>query len=212
MPYLKIFTVTALLLLSAGKQAWSDEVRGGFAPPQPTPSSRVNGQPPLPAAAPIRNSAQPNSDLRPLKDTLKMTSILIQSSAFSVCKTIPPYDDKLEQKTSSATQALKKITDQSVHISAHISFQRNFANFVGFSCCSPNKSYTPEDQKTAGCRASDTVAACMEKLAAHCTKESEKYHYATKEAIQDDIDNLQNAAAALTRLSQSLKELQTFVP
>lgn len=216
MPSHTLSLFAAICLVAASLSVTATETRGGFAPAL-KPSSDSTAQPITPPVAPTPRGYKAAGELRPLKDALKVTPILIQSGTLTTCNVIPPFDKKLEQKQLSAEPPVDYITHMGVgkhnfYYESRVDKIRHWARYVGTSCCDPNKSFTPQDQQLAGCLGTDTVSACMNKLTTQCAKKLEGYSQSTKNEIQKTITQLQNATAALTQLKQTLEELQNHVP
>jgi hypothetical protein len=192
--------------------AWADETPGGFAPPATRGSAPVRA---APAAAPLTAPRAPVAAApiagRPLKSTLTLIPALLNPDAASLCNSVPAAAARIKERYLAANQAVKpfscghpSVIDNSGNISSLSSHTKSV-------CCSPQTTYSVEQQQAAGCKGSDTVSACMSKLTTHCVEQL-IYSSTSKAGIQKRRDNLIKASAALRRLEHELEQLQLIVP
>jgi|GEM_PF-4042462 len=77
-------------------------------------------------------------------------------------------------------------------------------------CCSPEKSFSVEEQQEAGCTGSDTVQACMDKLTRHCIHNAGQQLH-----IQDDMqekkENLQHQKVLFKNISLKIGEMEQLM-
>jgi hypothetical protein len=154
--------------------------------------------------------------LRPLQGNLKITSGGVTSvGMISVCKTIPELGKQVVKREYDASKPLAKVTTKKGNyqsLSGILPY--NLPSGIYHTCCETSKSYTysVQDQKAAGCQNSDALSTCMNKLAARCVSKALESKSFTKAAVQNDIDNLQNAITSLNQLKQSMEKLRQAMP
>ena len=118
---------------------------------------------------------------------------------------------------SSLPQAIEKVTD-SIHdlrlglnCDGHFN-EDNFDNYRAQvnSCCSPQKSFSVQEQQAAGCLESDTVKQCMDKLTGYCIK-----NVAEKGAVKNHLDfypkRADDISIKMKELSEQMKKLRSLI-
>jgi hypothetical protein len=85
-----------------------------------------------------------------------------------------------------------------------------YRNYV-HNCCSQNKSFSVQDQKSAGCANSDTVGQCMDKLTKYCISQ-----FKTKNELKSQLMQSREKANTISietkQLSDKLNQLITIMP
>ena len=118
---------------------------------------------------------------------------------------------------SSLPQAIEKVAD-SIHdlrlglnCDGHFN-EDNFDNYRAQvnGCCSPQKSFSVQEQQAAGCLESDTVKQCMDKLTGYCIKNA-----AEKGTVKNHLDfypkRADDISSKMKELSGQMKILRSLM-
>ena len=112
---------------------------------------------------------------------------------------------------------IKIETDIRAYVLPHgIEFLGNWAGFYRKyveDCCSPNKSFSVQDQQNAGCAGSDTVTVCMDKAIKYCIRQSMPYYITDfKKALFNSIQEADRLSNDTKKLHDNLKKLDAMMP
>ena len=119
---------------------------------------------------------------------------------------------------SSLPQAIEKVTDSLNFLwkglNCKVPFEEEiFHNYQIHvkDCCSPQKSFSVQEQQAAGCLDSDTVKQCMDKLTGYCIN-----NVAEKNTIKNSLDPGPKVADDISsktkELSEQMKKLRSLMP
>lgn len=78
-------------------------------------------------------------------------------------------------------------------------------------CCSPNKSFSVQDQKNAGCADSDNVKLCMEKVIKHCVSQY-PHRNSLKAMLANSRDKANKVIFKTKQLHDSINQLYDLIP
>lgn len=85
-----------------------------------------------------------------------------------------------------------------------------YRNYVQ-DCCSPNKSFTVQDQKNAGCANSDNVSLCMDKVIKYCISQYPQ-RGSLKGMLFQSVQKTNNVNAKITQLHDKINQLRNMIP
>ena len=143
---------------------------------------------------------QSHAALKPLQQPL----VVNQAAALlPLCSTLP--------------QAIEKVADSIHDLRLGLSCDGHFNedNFYNYraqvnSCCSPQKSFSVQEQQAAGCLESDTVKQCMDKLTGYCIK-----NVAEKDTVKNHLDfypkRADDISSKMKELSGQMKILRSLM-
>jgi hypothetical protein len=155
------------------------------------------------AFAKIANAAQQGSPVRAALKPLQQPLVANMSAMLPLCSSLP--------------QAVEKVSDSLEFLWKGLKCQGNFSKDIIDNyrshvegCCSPQKSFSVQEQQAAGCSDSDTLKQCMDKLTKSCINNvpekntlKNKLDYEPKRA--DDI------SIKMKELSEQMKKLRSLM-
>lgn len=177
-----------------------------------------------PTPAPVLRPMQPTLPAQPALPSQPVAPGLIQApqplftplavnqvlSPPSLCVTIPATVDGILDKRQALITAWQGAGSGSPYYSTG-KLKSYFVAGIRNNCCSPNVSFSVQEQQTAGCSGSDTVAACMDKLTRQCIRRTaDTLHI--REETQKAGDDLASLGARSNDLAQQLRTLQNLLP
>jgi hypothetical protein len=118
---------------------------------------------------------------------------------------------------SSLPQAIEKVEDIIHDLRLGLSCEGHFNedNFYNYraqvnGCCSPQKSFSVQEQQAAGCLESDTVKQCMDKLTGYCIN-----NVAEKGTVKNHLDfypkRADDISSKMKELSEQMKKLRSLI-
>lgn len=190
----------AVLVVLASTAADAEQIS---TTPLKTPIRSVT---PAPQAAQVPVAPQPSLQPKPLMSPIMMGQV----APPSLCVSIPMSVSQYSQKWTAANQAFVAAgSNMQMHFNAgKIDY---FAHYIKSFCCSPNKSYTVQDQMAAGCSGSDTVAVCMDKLTRQCIR-TKADSMNLRADLQKDRDALNQLSTTTGQLRDQLQSFQSLLP
>jgi hypothetical protein len=144
---------------------------------------------------------------------LQQSLILQGSLPPIICPaTVNTINDVIKLAQTDVPKAVQAYTNQ-----GSIDFPGTSENVAGVyrsyvqDCCSPNKSFTVQDQKNAGCTNSDNVSLCMEKVIKHCISK-----YPQRSSLNgllfQSVQKTNNVNAKITQLHDKINQLRNMIP
>jgi hypothetical protein len=85
-----------------------------------------------------------------------------------------------------------------------------YRNYVQ-DCCSPNKSFSIQDQQNAGCTGSDTVNVCMDKVIKHCISQY-PHRTSLRTMLFDTLQKATQINIKTKQLHENVKQLNAAMP
>jgi hypothetical protein len=85
-----------------------------------------------------------------------------------------------------------------------------YRNYVQ-DCCSPNKSFSVQDQQNAGCTGSDTVNVCMDKVIKHCISQY-PHRTSLRTMLFDTLQKATQINIKTKQLHENVKQLNATMP
>jgi hypothetical protein len=161
----------------------------------------------FPAFAKTANAAQKGSTLQQSRAALKplQQPLVVNQSAMllPLCSSLP--------------QAIEKVTDSIHNLRLGLNCDGHFNedNFDNYrvqvnSCCSPQKSFSVQEQQAASCLESDTVKQCMDKLTGYCIK-----NVPEKGTVKNHLDfypkRADDIGSKMKELSEQMKNLRSLM-
>jgi hypothetical protein len=173
-----------------------------------------------PAAGPnkIQRSSPANSTPAPVTNTpaikpLQQTLMLQGSMPPLLCpSTVSTINDVIKLAQTDVPKAVQLYTNQ-----GDIGFPGTSENVAGIyrsyvqDCCSPNKSFSVQDQKNAGCADSDNVKLCMEKVIKHCVSQY-PHRNSLKTMLANSRDKANKVIFKTKQLHDSINQLYDLIP
>ncbi len=157
----------------------------------------ANAGPQVLSSQPIQQSKQV---LRPLEQPL----FADPSAMLPLCSSLP--------------QATEKVIDSINDLIKGLNCQGNFPlftieNYGAYinGCCSPQKSFSVQDQQAAGCANSDTVKQCMDKLTGYCINKFPEKD-SLKNRLNFDPKRADDISIKMKELSERMIKLRSLIP
>ena len=155
------------------------------------------------AFAQTANAEQKSSPVRAALKPLQQPLVANMSAMLPLCSSLP--------------QAIEKVEDTIHELRLGLSCEGHFNedNFNNYraqvnSCCSPQKSFSVQEQQAAGCLESDTVKQCMDKLTGYCIK-----NVAEKGTVKNHLDfypkRADDISSKMKELSGQMKILRSLI-
>jgi len=156
------------------------------------------------AFAKTANAAQQGSPVRAALKPLQQPLVANMSAMLlPLCSSLP--------------QAIEKVEDtiHDLHLGLNCEGHFNEDNFYNYraqvnSCCSPQKSFSVQEQQAAGCLESDTVKQCMDKLTGYCIN-----NVAEKGTVKNHLDfypkRADDISIKMKELSEQMKKLRSLI-
>ena len=155
------------------------------------------------AFAKTANAAEKSSPVRAALKPLQQPLVANMSAMLPLCISLP--------------QAIEKVEDTIHELRLGLNCEGHFNedNFYNYraqvnSCCSPQKSFSVQEQQAAGCLESDTVKQCMDKLTGYCIK-----NVAEKGAVKNHLDfypkRADDISIKMKELSEQMKKLRSLI-
>jgi hypothetical protein len=148
-----------------------------------------------------QKSSQVRATLKPLQQPLVANQLAM---LLPLCSSLP--------------QAIEKVADSIHELRLGLNCEGHFneddfdnyrAQVTG--CCSPQKSFSVQEQQTAGCLESDTVKQCMDKLTGYCIN-----NVAVKNTVKNHLDfypkRADDISIKMKELSGQMKKLRSLMP
>jgi hypothetical protein len=149
------------------------------------------------------NAAQQGSQVRATLKPLQQPLVANMSAMLPLCSSLPQVIEKVEDT----------IHELRLGLSCEGHFNEdNFNNYRAQvnSCCSPQKSFSVQEQQAAGCLESDTVKQCMDKLTGYCIK-----NVAEKGTVKNHLDfypkRADDISVKMKELSGQMKILRSLM-
>ena len=155
------------------------------------------------AFAQTANAEQKSSPVRAALKPLQQPLLADPSAMLPLCSSLP--------------QAIGKVSD-SIHdlwlgYSCDGHFPKDIIDNYGAhvnGCCSPQKSFSVQEQQAAGCLDSDTVKQCMDKLTGYCIN-----NVAGKGTVKNHLDfypkRADDISIKMKELSEQMKKLRSLI-
>jgi hypothetical protein len=119
---------------------------------------------------------------------------------------------------SSLPQALEKVTDTLDFLWKGLNCEGNFPKYIIENyqshvngCCSPQKSFSVQEQQAAGCLNNDTVKQCMDKLTGYCINNVAEKN-SLKNRLEVDPKRAADISIKMKELSGQLIKLRSLMP
>ena len=141
-------------------------------------------------------------------------SLLLQGSLPPlICPaTVNTINDVIKLAQTDVPQAVQAYTNQ-----GSVDFPGTSENVAGVyrnyvqDCCSPNKSFTVQDQKNAGCTNSDNVSLCMEKVIKHCISQYPQRN-SLKGMLFQSLQKSNKISVKTKQLQDKISQLHDMIP
>ena len=160
-------------------------------------------------AAVTQAPATSTQTIKPLQQSLMLQG----SMPPIICPaTVNIVNDILKISQTDVPKAVQAYTNQ-----GSVDFPGTSENVVGVyrnyvqDCCSPNKSFTVQDQKNAGCANSDNVSLCMDKVIKYCISQYPQRSSLTGLLFQS-VQKTNNVNAKITQLHDKINQLRNMIP
>jgi hypothetical protein len=149
------------------------------------------------------NAAQKGTPARATLKPLQQPLVANMSAMLPLCSSLP--------------QAMEKVSD-SIHdlwlgYSCDGHFPKdiidNYRSHVE-GCCSPQKSFSVQEQQAAGCSDSDTVKQCMDKLTNSCINNIAEKN-TLKNRLNVDPKRAEDIGSKMKELSEQMKKLRSLI-
>lgn len=160
-----------------------------------------------------------NGSPKPLRTTLELKQLKIPTP--SLCQHITSIHAAIKQKD----QQIYEIFESSNHVHSGLKwYPQSISGTLPYyggavqMCCSPEKSFSVQEQQEAACTGSDTVQACMDKLTRHCLhKAGQQLHIRSdmqdrKEKVQHKKDLFNNISLKIGEMEQLMQNLLSVLP
>jgi len=158
------------------------------------------------AFAKTANAAQQGPTLQQSRATLKPLQqplVANMSAMLPLCSSLP--------------QTVEKVTDSLEFLWKGLKCQGNFPKDIIDNyrshvegCCSPQKSFSVQEQQAAGCSDSDTVKQCMDKLTKSCIN-----NVPEKNTLKNKLDyepkRAEDIGSKMKELSEQMKKLRSLM-
>ncbi|PKN37915.1 MAG: hypothetical protein CVU62_09350 [Deltaproteobacteria bacterium HGW-Deltaproteobacteria-2] len=147
--------------------------------------------------------------IRPLQQPLMLQGSL---PPFVCSSTVGAINDVIKTAQTEVPTAVQAYTNQ-----GFVDFQGTSENTAGIyrnyvqDCCSPNKSFTVQDQQNAGCLNSDNVKLCMEKVIKHCISQYPQKN-SLKAMLFNSRDKANKVSAKTKQLHENINRLYDMIP
>jgi hypothetical protein len=149
------------------------------------------------------HAEQKSSPVRAALKPLQQPLVANMSAMLPLCSSLP--------------QAIEKVEDTIHELRLGLSCEGHFNedNFNNYraqvnSCCSPQKSFSVQEQQAAGCMDSDTVKQCMDKLTGYCIN-----NVAGKGTVKNHLDfypkRADDISIKMKELSEQMKKLRSLI-
>jgi len=141
-------------------------------------------------------------------------SLILQGSLppFVCSSTVGAINDVIKTAQTEVPKAVQAYTNQ-----GSVDFPGTSENVAGVyrnyvqGCCSPNKSFTVQDQKNAGCVDSDSVKLCMEKVIKHCISQYPQRN-SLKSMLFNSRDKANKVSVKTKQLHDNINQLYDMIP
>jgi hypothetical protein len=157
----------------------------------------------LTAFAQTANPALIGSPVRATLRPLQQPLLADPSAMLSLCTSLPQATEKAEDTIRFLWMGLNCKGNFPEDIIA------NYRSHVA-SCCSPQKSFSVQEQQAAGCSDSDTVKQCMDKLTTSCINNIPEKN-ALKNRLEVDPKRADDISIKMKELSGQLKQLRSLM-
>jgi hypothetical protein len=149
------------------------------------------------------NAAQQGSPVHATLKPLQQPLVANMSAMLPLCSSLP--------------QAIEKVSD-SIHdlwlgYSCDGHFPKDIIDNYGAhvnGCCSPQKSFSVQEQQAAGCLDSDTVKQCMDKLTKYCINNVPEKN-TLKNRLDVDPKRAEDIGNKMKELSGQMKILRSLI-
>lgn len=147
--------------------------------------------------------------IKPLQQPLMLQGSL---PPFVCSSTVGAINDVIKTAQTEVPKAVQAYTNQ-----GSVDFPGTSENVAGAyrnyvqGCCSPNKSFTVQDQKNAGCADSDSVKLCMEKVIKHCISQYPQRN-ALKSMLFNSRDKANKVSVKTKQLHDNINQLYDMIP
>lgn len=146
------------------------------------------------------NAAQQGrATLKPLQQTL----VADPSAMLPLCSSLP----QAAEKVLDSLYFLRNGLNCEGHFPKDII--ENYQNHVE-ACCSPQKSFSVQEQQAAGCSDSDTVKQCMDKLTKACINNVPEKN-TLKNRLDVDPKRADDIGIKMKELSEQMKKLHSLI-
>ncbi len=163
------------------------------------------------AFAEVSNTGQQNTSSQPSQIGKSALKPLHQPLIVNQSAILLPLCSSLPQAIEKAADA---IHDLRLGLSCEGHFNEDdFYNYRAQvnGCCSPQKSFSVQEQQAAGCLENDTVKQCMDKLTGYCIN-----NVAEKNTIKNHLDfypkRADDISSKMKELSGQMKTLRSLIP
>jgi len=154
-------------------------------------------------SAKIANAAQQGSQVRATLKPLQQALVADPSAMLPLCSSLP--------------KAIEKVSESIHHLRVGLNCEGNFNEYTIDNygahvngCCSPQKSFSVQEQQAAGCSDNDTVKQCMDKLAKACISNVPEKN-TLKNRLDVDPKRADDISIKMKELSGQMKILRSLM-
>jgi hypothetical protein len=202
----KMKHIKEVILIAAAVLFFASLTATSYAEQRATVPNKTKGSSPvISTPAPVNNTPE----IKPLQQSL----ILQGSLPPLICPaTVNTINDIIKISQTDIPKAVQLYTNQ-----GDIGFPGTSENVAGVyrnyvqDCCSPNKSFTVQDQKNAGCTDSDNVKLCMDKVIKHCISQYPQ-RTSLKGRLFDSLQKSNQMSVKTKQLHDNVKQLYDMIP